>query len=137
MKYCKRIISFVTAAVLLLFSLTSCIDSNLARGTLEDFVIAVESNDFEKAQSYMHPSVTDDIEVYFNSIEKERQVDFQAGFKIIKYVGFENAFFDSNVGGSLYGTTATVKIGGMDATITVNIVENDAGYGIYNFTIEF
>ncbi len=137
MKLCKRLIPCLIVLVMLLCSLTSCIDGDRAKGTVSDFLAAVEKEDFELAETYLHPERPADLKEYFNMVEEAKQVDFQAGIEILRYSGFKSSHYDSTVGGSTYETTVKAEIGGKNVSITVEVVENDVGYGIYNFTIDF
>ncbi len=137
MNSCKKTVICLLTLVLLLGSLTSCIDGKKAKGTVEDFLSAVEAGDFETAKTYLHPERPADLSTYFGNVEATEQVDFQSGIAITKYTGVKSSHYDSSVGGSVYETTARAKLDGKSVTITVEIVENEAGYGIYNFNIDF
>ncbi len=124
-------------AGLLVFGLTSCINGDTAQATIESFVEAIEGGDYDTAKTYLHPDRPADLATYFERIESEEDVDFSSGFEIVKYTGVKSSYHDSTVDGSTYETTAKVKIGDTEAELTVEIVENDSGYGIYNFELDF
>ncbi len=137
MKTFKRVILCVLLVGLLVLGLTSCISGDIAQGTIESFVEAVESGDYDTAKTYLHPDRPVDLATYFERIESEKNVDFSSGFEIVKYTGVKSSYHDSSVDGSTYETTARVKIGDTEAELTVEIVENGSGYGIYNFELNF
>ncbi len=138
MKNCiKKTILVILLVSVLLVSLTSCIDTERARGTIEAFIEAVVADDLETAATHLHPDRPTDLERFFSNIESERQVDFQSGVSIERYASVKSSYYDSKVDGSLYATVLVVKIGETKAEISVDLVENDAGYGIHNFHIYF
>ncbi len=84
----------------------------------------------------MHPERPVDLQVFFETLENEKNVDFSS-LNIEKYTGFESSLYDGSVGGSTY--SLTMKIAASDKTIQmeIEIVKNDSGYGIYNLDIDF
>ncbi len=137
MKLHTKIITCLTVVVFILCSLTSCIDGNVAKQTIADFLSAIAAGDYDTATSHLHPDRPADLQPYLENIEQSESVDFQAGIEILGYSSVKSAHYDSTVDGSTYMTTCRTKIGDQTVSITVEIVDNDAGYGIYNFTIDF
>ncbi len=137
MKRLRKLLPGLLVISLLLCTLTACIDGDRAKGTIADFLAAVEKEDFEAANSYLHPERPADLKQFFDNVESEKQVDFQSGIKILRYTSVSSAHYDSTVDGSTYETTLQAEIDGKKLSITIEIVENDVGYGIYNFTVDF
>ncbi len=121
---------------MLLITLTSCIKSDDTKTTISGFLAAVENEEYAIAVTKFHPERKPDLESFFVAIENDKGVDFQEGISIKRYTGFESSAYNSDVDGSLYSTTAEIKIGTVEGTFSVEIVDNDAGYGIYNITID-
>ena len=69
-------------------------------------------------------------------MEKEENVDFQAGIEIEKYTGFSSSLYDSTVDGSTYELTMHTKVGDKKVIFTIEIVNNEKGYGIYNLDLD-
>ena len=63
-------------------------------------------------------------------------MDFQAGIEIEKYTGFPSMYYDSTVGGSTYKLTMGTKVGENTLRFTIEIVQNENVYGIYNLNID-
>ncbi len=137
MKNVKKTILVVTAVCLLLFSLTSCIKSETAKETINGFFKAVSEENYSNAASHMHPDIKDDLKTYFEEIENKNGVDFSKGVKIERYTSVRTAYYDSKVGGALYETAFSADIDGKSAVVSVMLVDNDSGYGIYWLDISF
>ena len=135
----KKILVIFTACCLCVCSLASCsggIDKDEAKAFVANFFDAVEAEDYEKAETFLHPDRPADLEEYFLNIEESTLLDFQAGIEIQKHTGFSSSFYDSTVDGSIYTPIMSVKIGETVVKIAVQIVKNENGYGIYNLDID-
>ena len=133
-----RNVMISVAFCLCIFSLVSCgmgINGGEAKEFIRDFFDAVVAEDYEKAEEFLHPDRPADLELFFLSIEEEEDLDFQEGIEIEKYTGFSSSLYDSTVGGSTYELTMRAKVGERDVVFTIEIVQNDNGYGIYNFDL--
>lgn len=120
-------------------SLISCgdgIDTDEAKAFINDFFEAVSADDFEKANTFLHPERPADIKTFFEGVESETGIDFSSGIEIEKYSGFRYSYYDSSVGGSAYEVTIKASVGDKAIEFVVEIVKNDQGYGIYNFDID-
>lgn len=135
---------FFTTVVLMLCcvclcSLVSCggIKGDEAKAYVNDFLDAVEAEDYDAAEGMLHPERPGDLKEFFENVEKKKDVDFQSGIEIEKYTGFRSAVYDSTIDGSSYELTMRVKVGNSDKTVvlTIEIVKNDKGYGIYNIEL--
>ncbi len=135
MKSFKKIFALFLISASLLLCLSSCIEGDTAKTTMQDFLNAVQSHDYAKAKTYLHPERPADLKEFFDNVEAKKKIDFQSGIAIERYSNVRSAHYDSSVGGSIYSSTMQVKIGDRSAEIWIEIVDNDAGYGIYNLDI--
>ena len=138
----KKFLKTLTVAIVCLscvISLASCkggIDTKNAKSFTEDFFSAIEAEDYETAKTFLHPERPADLEPFFTSIEKDEGIDFQQGIEIDRYVNFSYSYYDSTVDGSTSKPTIRTKVGNTTVTFTIEIVQNDNGYGIYNLDID-
>ncbi len=138
----KRSFKFLTVAIVCIscvISLVSCkggIDTKEAKTFISDFFAAIEAEDYDTAKTFLHPERPGDLETFFTNIEKDEGVDFQQGIEIDRYINFSYAYYDSTVDGSTYKPTIRAKVGNNTVTFTVEIVQNDNGYGIYNLDVD-
>ena len=126
------------AIVVLTLSLSACsggIDGDTAREHVNDFFGAVKEDDYEKAETFLHPERSKDIGEFFEKIEQEEEIDF-SNIKSIKYTGFTSSFYDSSIDGSAYTLNAVLTVGSKQVEAEVEIVQNDKGFGIYNLDID-
>ncbi|MBQ9785396.1 MAG: hypothetical protein IJW29_07835 [Clostridia bacterium] len=134
----RRFAAFALILVLCL-SLVGCanaIKADEAKAHIKEFLGKVEEGDFTAAAEYLHPDRPADLEAFFAEIEADWGVDFQSGIEIVKYTGFSTALYDSAVDGAAFSLTFTVKVSGKSATMEIELVRNDAGFGIYNLDID-
>ena len=139
MKHLFKSIMLATVAFLCVLSLASCgkgIKGDEAKAFINDFFAAVVAEDYDKAESFLHPERPADLETFLLNVETEENVDFQAGIEIEKYTGVSASLYDSTVDGSRYELTMRTKVGDQKVTFTIEIVKNDNGYGIYNLDID-
>ena len=129
---------FTIVLCLCIFLLTACkggIKGSEAKAYINDFVIAVADEDYSKAETMLHPERPADLENFFVNIEKEKNIDFQEGIEIKRYTGFYSALYDSTIKGSSYELTMRTLVGEKPVEFTIEIVKNEAGYGIYNLDL--
>ena len=134
----KSIVTILVAC-LCIFSLASCgngIKGDEAKALINDFFAAIVAEDYDKAEEFLHPERPADLEAFLLNVEKEKNVDFQAGIEIEKYTGFSSSVYHSDVDGSRYELTMRTKVGDKKVTFTIEIVNNKDGYGIYNFDLD-
>ena len=129
-------IILIMCAASLLSSCSGVIKRNDAIATVEDFFDAVSINDFEKAEKLLHRDCTLDVEKLLSNAEADKKIDFQSGVGIEKYTGFASAYYDSRYGGSMYELTMKASVSDVKLTVTVTVIQNDNGYGIYDIEIE-
>ena len=134
----KALFSVIMAVVLSL-SLVGCGDGlkkDDAKDLMEGFVEAVENGDFEAAKTYLHPEKPFDVEKFFDAIEAREGIDFQGGIEIKRYTEFSSSAYDSDVDGGECELEANVIVGGVGYELSIEIVKNDLGYGIYEIDFD-
>ena len=135
MKKLLRNILFCVALSACVFLLASCgggIKGADAKAHIQEFFAAIGSEDYSKANSLLHPERPADLKSFFESIEAAKSIDFQEGIQIKRYTGFSSAVYDGTVKGATYALTMQVTVGNKNTEFTIEIVRNDAGFGIYN-----
>ncbi len=138
MKKGWMIIALAMAFCLCMISLASCsarVTREETQTLTNDFLAAITAEDYEKAQSLLHPDLTDDVKSALQGIEDKLNVDFQKGVTIEKYTGLRTSFYDSSIGGSSYELTMRAKIGDVSVELQVAVVRNNNGFGIYSFYV--
>ena len=139
MKHVFKKILAITITCVFVCSLASCgngIKGDEAKAYINDFFAAIVAEDYDKAESLLHPERPADLETFLLNVEKEENVDFQAGIEIEKYTGFSSSLYDSTVDGSTYELTMRTKVGDKKVAFTIEIVNNEDGYGIYNLDLD-
>jgi hypothetical protein len=107
-----------------------------AKSFVNDFLSTVADGDYAKAESFLHPDRPADLQNFFESIEKEKNVDFSI-IKFERYTGFESSVYNSAVDGSMYSIEMDISVSDRAADLEVELVRNDNGYGIYEIDIDF
>lgn len=121
-----------------ILSIVSCgggIKGAEAKSYINEFFTAIVDEDYNKAETLIHPERPADLETFILNIEKEINVDFQDGIEIEKYTGFSSSVYDSTVGGSTYELTMKTVVGDRLVEFTIELVKNENGYGIYNLDV--
>ena len=139
MKSLLRKTLLMAIACLCAFSIISCgngIKGDEAKALMNDFFSAIVAEDYDKAESLLHPERPADLEAFLLNVEKDESIDFQAGIEIERYTGFASSLYDSTVDGSTYELTMRTKVGDKKVTFTIEIVKNENGYGIYNLDLD-
>lgn len=139
MKRIFRMIAAIMIACLFVSSLVSCgngIKGDEAKAFINDFFAAIVTEDYDKAEGFLHPERPVDLEAFLQNVEKQANVDFQAGIEIENYTGFSSTLYDSSVDGSTYELIMRAKVGDKQVRFTIEIVKNEIGYGIYNLDID-
>ncbi len=134
-----RKILFAIITCVCVISLVSCkggIDRSEAKTFINDFFAEIVSQNYDKAEEFLHPERPADLEEFFNTVEKSVQIDFQEGIVIEKYNGFSSSLYDSTVDGPTLELTMSGRVGETEVDFTIEIVQNENGYGIYNFEID-
>lgn len=137
-KVCRNVL-ILMLCLFSIFSLASCsegISGDEAKAFINDFFAAIVAENYEKAETFLHPERPADLETFLLGIEEVMDVDFQKGIEIERYTGFSSAYYDSTVGGSTYELTMRTKVGENTVVCTIEIVRNESGYGIYNLDLD-
>ena len=120
-------------------SLCACsggISGDEAKSHINGFFEKIESEDYAAAEEFLHPERPAELQVFFETLENEHNVDF-SNIRIEKYTGFKSSVFDSTVSGSVYCLTMNVAVSDKIIEMAIEIVKNDNGYGIYNLDVDF
>lgn len=138
-KKVKSVIAAFLVCILSVCSLVSCsdgIDGDEAKSFISDFFVAIVAEDYEKAETFLHPERPADLETFLLNIEETENLDFQAGITVEKYTGVSSSYYDSTVDGSTYELTIKTNVAESVVKFTIEIVQNENGYGIYNLDID-
>ena len=135
----KQIISALLVIVFTL-SLLGCTENKVTRDEAREqanlLVNAVSSGNFSYARELLHPSLSINIEEYFNTNEEKYGVDFQSGITVERYTNFSSALYDSDVKGSEYELDIDISVSGKTLELTIDVVRNEQGFGIYEIEID-
>jgi hypothetical protein len=135
----KKLIA-ISLLLTLVLSLAGCaggVDMEQADTDMDAFFQAVAAGDFTTAQSMMHPSITDDLQAFFNGLEDQNSaLDFQNGMTWEREMNIHYSWYHSDVGGSQYMRSFRLKAGDVTLRAEITIVSNKAGYGIYSLYIQ-
>ena len=133
-----RIFALALCLGLLLCFLPSCgggIDMGEAKVFIGNFLNAVGSGDTEAASEFLHPDLPMQLASYLEDVEKELGISFADGITVERQTGFRYAYYDSKYGGSYYEQSLRGKVGNTQVYIRVAVVQNEAGYGVYDLGI--
>ena len=131
------ILKFTAVFCLIAFSFcfAGCIKGDDAKKLTKDFLEAIDDEDYEKGETYLHPNYNLNIKKEIEEIEARKNVDFSNGVEIDKYHGFSSTLYASEVDGSEFELDFTIIVDGKRLEAHISIVDNDDGYGIYYFEI--
>ena len=135
----KKIISVVLCLSLFTVLLSSCsggINSDEAKSHINSFLAEIETGDYQAASTYLHVDRPANLELFFEGIEKDKGIEFQQIITVKKYTGVSSSYYDSTVGGSTYSLDMVIVVGDDELKLSVEIVKNDNGFGIYNLDID-
>ena len=136
-KTATRILSVLAALFLLLASLTACsggITREEAQTAMDALLTALDNENYAEAAALYHPdaAMTEDLLAAFaGQIKTKVGIDLTEGAVVEKITGMSSSYYDSNVDGSRYVLTARIKAGDKTASLTVEVIRNDRGYGIF------
>ena len=143
MKHMIRILAVLCIA-LLLFAFSACekggIPKSQSEVTAKDFAIAFMEKRGADASLLMHPSRVssgEDLDKYTVYILEEYGVDLTKAPSIVKESAYTADESREGYGGAYTSFTFTVTADGKTFLMTVEIVQNDIGYGVYNFHFDF
>lgn len=137
----KRILTVLISLTILLtaiMSLSACsggVSRDEAKEITDAYFSAMAAGNYEEAAALFHPATSMTAELMESTAETlrtEMDADFAEGVTIERYVGMKSAYYDSNVGGSLYELTMKVRVGDKSLSIISEVVRTDEGYGLWN-----
>ena len=132
-----RILSVLAALCLLLTSLTACsggVTREEAKTAMDSLLTALGNENYAEAAALYHPdaAMTEELLAAFaEQVKTKVGIDLSEGATVEKITGISSSYYDSNVGGSRYELTAKIQAGDKTASLTVEVVRNDKGYGIF------
>ena len=136
-KTATRVLSVFAALCLLLASLTACsggITREEAKTAMDSLLSALDNENYAEAAALYHPdaAMTEDLLIAFaEQVKTKVGIDLTEGAAVEKITGMSSSYYDSNVDGSFYALTARIKAGDKTADLTVEVIRNDRGYGIF------
>ena len=135
-KIIRITVTLILAIAIIPSALVACkggINRDSAKLFIEDFLEVIAAGDYETAESYLHPDCLIDLEKVLDRIENEKNIDFQDGIVVKKDTASSWSYYNSKVDGAQYARTMRIQVGDKQITFTVEIVQNENGYGIYDF----
>lgn len=136
-KAVPRILSVLAALLLLLTSLTACsggITREEAKTAMDSLLTALDNENYAEAAALYHPdaAMTEELlAALAEQVKTKVGIDLTEGATVEKITGISSSYYDSTVGGSRYELTAKIKAGDKTASLTVEVIRNDRGYGIF------
>lgn len=132
-----RILSVLAALLLLITSLTACsggITREEAKTAMDSLLVALDNENYAGAAALYHPdaAMTEELLAAFaEQVKTKVGIDLTEGATVEKITGISSSYYDSTVGGSRYELTARIQAGDKTASVTVEVIRNDKGYGIF------
>ena len=113
-------------------------DTAAAKEHISGFFEKVSEENYTAARDYLHPTRRAEAKLgqYFNTLSQREGLYFKQGVTLQRYTATEIALYTSDIDGTSYKNTIQALIGSKEAVINIEIVQNEAGYGIYNLRIE-
>jgi hypothetical protein len=111
-------------------------DAQEANEYAEEFCFAFSFDDIEIAKEYLHPdwiSINGDLENYLEKFENVNGIDFSNGVSIKRRFWEEATGYHSQYDGSIYRFGITVVVGDKTLNMYFVVVDNNKGYGLYDF----
>lgn len=133
-----RLAVLALCVLLIIPALVSCkggIKGVEARTLATQFITLLGDGKYDEAETLFHPTRPADLVQFAEAIEADGGIRFGDGAEIDQYTNFKNELYDSEVNGALYVLSFKGTAGGDAIHGSIEIVRNDDGYGIYNFTI--
>ena len=132
-----RILSVLAALLLLLTSLTACsggVTREEAKTAMDSLLVALDNENYAEAAALYHPDAAMTAELlaaFAEQVKTKVGIDLTEGAAVEKITGISSSYYDSTVGGSRYELTAKIQAGDKTASLTVEVVRNDKGCGIF------
>lgn len=132
-------VSLILAALLIAFSLTGCdkkIKKDEAEECIETFLESIETEDYETADSLLHPEKPGSVSELCMALEMGLGVDFQEGIEVTEFTELSSVAYDTELSGAVYLVDVEATVSDVDLLISFEIVRNDNGFGIYSYNFE-
>lgn len=132
-----RILSVLAALLLLITSLTACsggVTREETKTAMDSLLTALGNENYAEAAALYHPdaAMTEELLAAFaEQVKTKVGIDLTEGATVEKITGMSASYYDSNVDGSRYALTAKIKAGDKTASLTVEVIRNEKGYGIF------
>ena len=132
-----RVLSILAALCLLLTSLTACsggVTREEAQIAMDSLLSALDNENYAEAAALYHPDAAmseDLLAAFAEQVKTKVGIDLTEGAVVEKITGVSSSYYDSTVDGSRYVLTARIKAGDKTASLTVEVIRNDKGYGIF------
>ena len=136
-KTATRVLSILAALCLLLTSLTACsggVTREEAQTAMDSLLSALDNENYAEAAALYHPdaAMTEELLAAFaEQVKTKVGIDLTEGAAVEKITGMSSSYYDSSVDGSRYALTARIKAGDKTASLAVEVIRNDKGYGIF------
>ena len=136
-KTATRILSVLAALFLLLASLTACsggVTREETKTAMDALLTALDNENYAEAAALYHPDAAMSenlLAAFAEQVKTKVGIDLTEGAVVEKITGMSSSYYDSNVDGSRYALTARIKAGDKTADLTVEVIRNDRGYGIF------
>ena len=136
-KTATRILSVLAALFLLLASLTACsggVTREETKTAMDALLTALDNENYAEAAALYHPDAAMSenlLAAFAEQVKTKVGIDLTEGAVVEKITGMSSSYYDSNVDGSRYALTAKIKAGDKTASLTVEVIRNDKGYGIF------
>jgi hypothetical protein len=132
-KSIKKIVVLFMVCCFFTCALASCGSEGKAKSYIKDLFAAVAAGNYEKAESFVHPTKELDAKKYFMGLEEQSgaRIDFQKGIKIEKYISIDHTDYNYEVDGELYVIKVRTRVSGIIVRFEIWVVDNVYGYGIY------
>ena len=136
-KTATRILSVLAALFLLLASLTACsggVTREETKTAMDALLTALDNENYAEAAALYHPDAAMSenlLAAFAEQVKTKVGIDLTEGAVVEKITGMSSSYYDSTVDGSRYALTARIKAGDKTADLTVEVIRNDRGYGIF------
>ena len=133
---CRHLSVFAALCLLLTF-LTACsggITREETETAMDSLLSALDNENYAEAAALYHPdaAMTEELLAAFaEQVKTKVGIDLTEGAVVEKITGMSASYYDSTVDGSRYALTARIKAGDKTADLTVEVIRNDRGYGIF------
>lgn len=136
-KTATRVLSILAALCLLLTSLTACsggVTREEAQTAMDSLLSALDNENYAEAAALYHPDAAmseDLLAAFAEQVKTKVGIDLAESAVAEKITGMSTSYYDSTVGGSRYALTAKIQAGNKTVDLTVEVIRNDKGYGIF------